>query len=290
MQTRETGKGLLSSWKKIADYLRVSKRTAQYWERERGLPIKRLPGKKERVWAKPSDLDRWQQSNIQEAGQPSGSSFRRAWAAVAVVALVIVIAGVAYLLLTRKGPPERFHHEFDNLVVTGQRGRELWHRSFPGGFEPAATPEDLLASHEVWFGDPDADGHVELLYTYSPASVKRDGQTFFCFSDSGREKARILFPRTCINRKFDPYCVPHRLAVQGDVIEVAVIERSSSGGLAPLVFGYLNRRLELTDVTVNDVFKAQHRELGAAGELDHPFTAKEEAELHQLRYLKRPGW
>lgn len=48
----------LTSWKEIADYLGVAERTAQKWESERGLPVRRLPGPKGRVSADPADLDR----------------------------------------------------------------------------------------------------------------------------------------------------------------------------------------------------------------------------------------
>ena len=35
---------LLSSWKEVAAYLDVTVRTAQKWERYRGLPVQRLSG------------------------------------------------------------------------------------------------------------------------------------------------------------------------------------------------------------------------------------------------------
>ena len=53
---------LLSSWKEIAVYLRVSVRTAQLWESERGLPVTRPPGKRGVVWANEDELDAWRKS------------------------------------------------------------------------------------------------------------------------------------------------------------------------------------------------------------------------------------
>lgn len=53
---------LLSSWKEIAAYLRVSVRTAQLWESERGLPVNRPPGRRGVVWANPAELDDWRKS------------------------------------------------------------------------------------------------------------------------------------------------------------------------------------------------------------------------------------
>ena len=410
------GRRGLSSWKEIAEYLGVAVRTAQHWESERGLPVRRFSGEKGHVWADSAELDRWRQANLTRSRWWSDPRPLRVWAAAATA--VIVVAAAGYLLSTRKGPPARFRHEFKSLVVTDERGRELWRKSLQETFHRLAAPEELLATYRAWFGDLDRDGRVELLYTYSPASLETNSETLFCFADDGREKwrfvpgrtvssrqatfprcyngiafrllppsrdgtrrivvtahhnprypsqavvlshqgavlgeywhsghlgpmeladldgdgseevlltaisngyqaaallvldpanlggasheenpdyqlqgfepgrekARILFPRTCINRKYHPYGVPGRLAVQGDSIEVAVSERIvARGAPVPLVFYHLNRNLELTDVVVNDPLKALHRELEAAGQLDHPLTDKEIAELRNLRVLK----
>lgn len=49
----------LYSWKEIAHYLGVHVRTAQKWERERELPVHRLPGARSRVSAHTASLDAW---------------------------------------------------------------------------------------------------------------------------------------------------------------------------------------------------------------------------------------
>ena len=50
---------VLSSWKEIASHLGVGVRTAQVWERERGLPVRRLPGPRGRVYVTVDALDTW---------------------------------------------------------------------------------------------------------------------------------------------------------------------------------------------------------------------------------------
>ncbi len=49
----------LNSWKEIAARLDVSVRTAQLWEKERGLPVRRLPGPRGRVFVVVDDLEKW---------------------------------------------------------------------------------------------------------------------------------------------------------------------------------------------------------------------------------------
>ena len=51
---------LLNSWKEIANYLGRGVRTAQRWERQAGLPVRRLNGKsRSAVLAFPADIDAW---------------------------------------------------------------------------------------------------------------------------------------------------------------------------------------------------------------------------------------
>jgi TolB-like protein len=54
----------LDSWKDIADYLCRDVRTVQRWERDRSLPVHRLPGgRKPRIYALRSELDLWLKGN-----------------------------------------------------------------------------------------------------------------------------------------------------------------------------------------------------------------------------------
>ena len=59
----------LDSWKEIADYLGRDVRTVIRWEKERGLPVRRLPGgKRQSVFAFASEIDAWlqRQDNVSE--------------------------------------------------------------------------------------------------------------------------------------------------------------------------------------------------------------------------------
>lgn len=61
----------LDSWKEIADYLRRDISTVIRWERERGLPVHRVPGgKRHAVFAFPREIDTWI-SNGDEGSGPA---------------------------------------------------------------------------------------------------------------------------------------------------------------------------------------------------------------------------
>ena len=84
----------------------------------------------------------------------------------------------------------------------------------------------------------------------------------------GRERARILFPRTCLNRKFQQYNWPKTIAFQSNVLRIVVLEQPWP--VEAGVIYRLSRRLELIDVELSDSLLAAHRQLKSAGQLDHP--------------------
>jgi hypothetical protein len=49
----------LDTWQEIAVNLGISVREAQYREKNEGMPVHRMPGKKPRVWARRAELDAW---------------------------------------------------------------------------------------------------------------------------------------------------------------------------------------------------------------------------------------
>lgn len=54
-----SGNRQLTSWKEIAHFLGVNIRTAQKWERDRGLPVRRTAGARSRVSADSASLETW---------------------------------------------------------------------------------------------------------------------------------------------------------------------------------------------------------------------------------------
>lgn len=408
----------LSSWKEIAAHLGVTERTAQKWERELGLPVHRLPGERGRVTAWSDELDHWRVSVLDK---PSWWVSLKFWhaagaAGVFILAAAALAGAVMGWLRLHHGPPVQFRLDVQTLIVTDERGREAWRKTFDEPFVRDLTAEVMHALRLVSFADLDGDGRTEMLFVHRPLSEDRRGNTLYCFSGYGRELwryqttrtvstpsetfappfltqlvlalppgrdgkrnvllvshhlsyfpaqavvlspegrvlgeywhsghlllaeaaqldgretpaillagisnsyrvatlialdpgnlrcasdetehpdyqldppgrdcelARIVFPRTCINRKFEPYSRPNALIVHRDLIQIGTSEHSSREG-SNAVF-YLDRRLGLRSAEVIDQFLAHHRELEAAGQLDHSFTDAELRALHQIRVLR----
>lgn len=132
----DTSRVRLSSWKEIAAYLRREVRTVIRWEKERGLPVHRVPGGPGgSVFAFADELDKWAAGELgKETAQPVKAPLhrRRFAPAAALVVLAAVIAGVGLA-----GGWTRA--ELAEIAVTGTAiegrdgdGRALWTRPLPG--------------------------------------------------------------------------------------------------------------------------------------------------------------
>src|SRR6185369_14421259 len=65
----------LDSWKSIASYLNRDERTVRRWERELGLPIRRVPGGQGRsVFAYVAEVDEWLRGRELESGGTNGTA------------------------------------------------------------------------------------------------------------------------------------------------------------------------------------------------------------------------
>src|SRR5579864_5440523 len=72
MPENNSANGRLDSWKEIADYLKRDVRTAIRWEKERGLPVHRVPGgKRQAVFAHQQEIDAWMSSRVNNIPEDS---------------------------------------------------------------------------------------------------------------------------------------------------------------------------------------------------------------------------
>jgi hypothetical protein len=178
------GRRRFSSWKEISAYLGREVRTVARWERERGLPVHRVPGGKGRsVFAYSDELDSWltsSQSTDFDAAEsdppPAGESVpdlpapsspevaasSRArprlllWAAAALASAAVV--GVATKAFVLPHPVVSIAPRAGELVGLDRAGRQVWNRRFDApvtGIPLSARWWDVL--------DFEGDGSDEIV-------------------------------------------------------------------------------------------------------------------------------
>lgn len=185
----------LTSWKQIAAYLGVSVRTAQLWERERGLPVKRMVGERGRVWATEPEIDAWKKTAALDV--PAPGLQRRKWLFAGIVVLVCILAAGAAYVVSRASTPASFRIHGQFLTVTDHRGRELWTKSFDWPLKPA---ESYWEDHTIWFGDLDGDQKTEVLFTPGNSEQLKNSP-LYCFSEKGKELWRFTPGKAVSTRK-----------------------------------------------------------------------------------------
>lgn len=175
----------LTSWKGIADYLGVNVRTAQRWELERGLPVRRFPGERGRVSADPRELVAWKAATLEKPDWWTSVPFLRRYALglTAVVLVLLLGALAAYLVANRRGPPALYRVQGRTVIISDGQGRELWRKTFEQTPIPPGEQREM-----AWFGDLDGDGATEVLLGYAP----EPGSALICYSERGTQKWRFV--------------------------------------------------------------------------------------------------
>ncbi len=213
----------LDSWKEIADYLRREVRTAIRWEKEKGLPVHRVPGgKRHAVFAYSEELDVWlrglensgdiaahdaghaippDQNAPAAVGVPSPKPFYsyKFWYLIGS-ALLVLLAVVSLIIYNRNlpGPPERITFSGHSIQAWDGTGRYCWEYQFPYMFLSATSR----------LGDRDGDGRNDFAVVVpSRGGWDKDrSDEVFCFDGQGRVLWRYA-PNLTFNsasRHFDP--------------------------------------------------------------------------------------
>src|SRR4030095_15967803 len=70
-----SGPTRFDSWKEIANYLKISVRTVQRWEKDEGLPVHRQPhARQDTVYAYKDEIEAWRSDRDRYAAAASGPS------------------------------------------------------------------------------------------------------------------------------------------------------------------------------------------------------------------------
>jgi len=181
----------LDSWKEIAEYLRRDTRTVMRWEKERGLPVHRVPGgTRHGVFAYRAEIDAWiqgQPTAILEANAVASTKAGHRWP-LELAGLAVLALGAyglnGWMLNTHARQPERVTMSPTLLAALDQSGNPLWSHPIQAWREISLSEQAFR--HAV--ADLDGDGLREVLV--SPPTQFRQGlpdntEKLLCYSSRG---------------------------------------------------------------------------------------------------------
>jgi hypothetical protein len=196
----------LDSWKEIAAYLRRDERTAGRWEKEKGLPVHRVPGgRRQMVFAYAEELDVWlrqegqrerdQTSPATTSVQPSRAARYVKWKHAPLVSLIasvfVLIALIAFSW--RAAAP----HSIAKVAFTGnslqawdERDRLSWTYTFTASLDSSVIGGSHALESLVRIADLTGNGDQQVLvvapFRNGPNPTDLPRVEVDCFSRRGR--------------------------------------------------------------------------------------------------------
>jgi Tfp pilus assembly protein PilF len=156
----------LDSWKEIAAFFGRDERTVKRWEKERGLPVHRLPGtSKAGVFAFTNELSDWLKPPEPAAAgdAPPVRESRVRWvsiAALASVALAVMAVALNYPLGTHRAAAHVANPEAEDLYL---KGRYYWNKRTPDDLNKAVDLFTQAIVHDPGY----AKAYAGLADTYN---------------------------------------------------------------------------------------------------------------------------
>ena len=173
----------LASWKEIAQYLRREVRTVIRWEKERGLPVHRVPGGQGRsVFAFTDELDEWASGSLSKPAEPRRPRMKM-WVAAGVGTLLIAAAAARAVTAWPGGDIVALDLTSDSLAARNAAGRALWTYHFPERLAPPNGIQDTAVVDLTGDAHPDA---VVTVLKQSRRDVKGTA-VLYAIDSRGRE-------------------------------------------------------------------------------------------------------
>ncbi len=173
----------LNTWKEIAGYLGVSTRTAQKWEKQRGLPVQRMEGERGRVRAETAEISKWlEQISFRDAHRNSRSAIPKVWVGLASTALLAAFVVLAVRWMEESPTPYEHIVDSRSLIVRDRSGWVVGRHSFDDPMLVTAY-QPSVRHQRVWSGDLNGDGRTETLFTYYPETLETKGTKLYLFDD-----------------------------------------------------------------------------------------------------------
>jgi hypothetical protein len=267
----------LGSWKEIASFLGISERTAQNWELERGLPVKRLAGPRGRVSISSAELERWKEQNFNKPSWYSNVNVLRYYAVITSTLIIHL---------------DDFPNQFAILDDKGKTLKEYWH----SGHLPVLEVNDVNGDgfEEILLGGVNNGYGCATLVVLDPRNVSGastqtadDHRQLMGFGQA-KEKLIIQFPKTVFNRGLFKYNATRNMSITKDAISVYVAE--SEGDMAATVTYRFTPELTLQDVEISDHLENLYQASFRNKVRERPYSPSEKEDLkNNIRIFPAAG-
>jgi hypothetical protein len=186
MAENNNASGRLDSWKDIATYLGRDVRTVMRWEKEKGLPVRRVPGgQRKAIFAYQRDLDDWfsrgEVSRAQPESSPPRSRRNLFLGAAAILVLLLIVVALAR---RRSVTVDHVTLNARSLIAIDSQGRKLWEYQFPE--EVGRASWELANGSRAVLADLEGNGHREVLVAADYSLEDQSLSGVYCFSDNGK--------------------------------------------------------------------------------------------------------